>query len=222
VVVFDGPGQGATLEDSHIPMTHEWEKPVGAVLDYFGLDDVTLIGVSLGGCLVMRAAAFDKRVKRVVADDVCTDFYETVLNKFPARARGIIDFLVSYNNGLHKALFNAIVRRVQAKDLMIEWGVAQGMHVMSAATPYDFLRKCKLFNTRNCSPLASQDVLLMAGEKDHYIPFHQFDDQSRMLVNARSVTKRLFTEQETAQNHCQLGNIGLSVEVIGEWVEGLL
>jgi hypothetical protein len=52
---------------------------------------------------------------------------------------------------------------------MIEWGVAQGMHVMGAATPYGFLQKCKLFNTRECSPLVSQDVLLMAGEKDHYL-----------------------------------------------------
>ncbi|MDR3292638.1 MAG: alpha/beta fold hydrolase, partial [Clostridiales bacterium] len=84
VVFFDGPGQGATLEDYHIPMTHEWEKPVKAVLDFFNLKDVTLIGVSLGGYLVMRAAAYDKRIKRVVADDVCADFFETLLRQFPA------------------------------------------------------------------------------------------------------------------------------------------
>jgi predicted esterase YcpF (UPF0227 family) len=34
-------------------MTHEWEKPVRAVLDYFALEDVTLIGVSLGGYWAM-------------------------------------------------------------------------------------------------------------------------------------------------------------------------
>lgn len=37
-------------------MTPQWHKPVAAVLDYFDLDDVTLLGFSLGGCLVMRAA----------------------------------------------------------------------------------------------------------------------------------------------------------------------
>jgi poly(3-hydroxyalkanoate) synthetase len=91
-VIFDGPGQGATLEDYHIPLTHEWEKPVKIILDYFGLSDVTSVGVSLGGCLVIRAAAYEKRIKRVVADDICTDFFETLdiklsifrlINQFP-------------------------------------------------------------------------------------------------------------------------------------------
>src|SRR5262249_10618157 len=54
VVAFEGPGQGRVLEDYHLPMTHRWEKPVQAVLDYFGLDDVTLVGLSLGGCLSIR------------------------------------------------------------------------------------------------------------------------------------------------------------------------
>jgi hypothetical protein len=59
----------------------------------------------------------------------------------------------------------------------------------------------------------------MAGQEDHYIPLHQFYDQQRMLSNARSVTTRMFTSHETAQNHCQLGNVGLSIEVIVDWVE---
>jgi hypothetical protein len=33
VVMFDGPGQGTTLIVEKMPMTHEWEKPVAAVLD---------------------------------------------------------------------------------------------------------------------------------------------------------------------------------------------
>jgi hypothetical protein len=101
---------------------------------------------------------------------------------------------------------------------MIEWGVAQGMHGMGTDTPYEFLRKCTLFNTSEVSPLIDQDVLLMGGQEDHYIPLHQFFDQGKTLANVRSLTSRLFTRKETAQNHCQLGNVGLSVEVIVDWV----
>jgi pimeloyl-ACP methyl ester carboxylesterase len=200
-------------------MTHEWEKPVGAVLDYFNLDDVTLIGVSLGGYLVMRAAAYDKRVKRVVADDVCAEFFATLLRQFPAKSRKLITFLVTHDNKLHAAIINGIIKKLAKKSLMLEWGVAQGEHVMGAKTPYVFLRKCTLCNTREVSPLVTQDVLLMAGQDDHYIPARQFFDQQRTLVNVRSLTSRLFTRKETAQNHCQLGNVGLSIEVIVGWVE---
>jgi len=66
---FEGPGQGAALEDHGLPMIPEWERPVAAVLDHYRLDDVTIVGESLGGGLVIRAAAFEPRISRVVSMD---------------------------------------------------------------------------------------------------------------------------------------------------------
>ena len=40
-------------------MIHDWERAVAAVLDHFGIDSCTLMGVSLGGYLAPRAAAFE-------------------------------------------------------------------------------------------------------------------------------------------------------------------
>ncbi|HTQ22309.1 alpha/beta fold hydrolase [Mycobacterium sp.] len=54
VIAFDGPGQGAALEDSGMIFTTEWHRAVGAVLDHFGLHQAALIGSSLGGCLAIR------------------------------------------------------------------------------------------------------------------------------------------------------------------------
>ena len=221
VIFFDGPGQGASLEDYRLPMTHEWEKPVKAVLDYFNLDNVTVIGVSLGGGLAIRAAAYEPRIARVVTDDICADFFETLLRQFPAASRRLITFLVTHKNRLHAALVNGLIRRLSRKSLMLTWGVAQGMRVMGTSTPYAFLHKCTAFNTRQASPLVTQDVLLMAGQEDHYIPLHQFFDQGQALTHARSLTSRLFTRRETAQNHCQLGNVGLSIRVIVNWAEAI-
>src|SRR4029077_14136234 len=56
VVAFDGPGQGAALEEHGLSMIPEWERPVAAVLDHYRLSDVTAVGESLGGGLVIRAA----------------------------------------------------------------------------------------------------------------------------------------------------------------------
>ncbi len=62
-------------------MTHEWEKPVNTVLDYFKLNEVTLIGISLGGYLALRAAAYEKRIKKVIAYDVIYNFFDCVMSK---------------------------------------------------------------------------------------------------------------------------------------------
>jgi hypothetical protein len=69
-LLFEGPGQGAALELAHLTMSSEWQKPVKAVLDFFHLDAVTLMGFSLGGGLVIRTAAFEPRARRVIAYDV--------------------------------------------------------------------------------------------------------------------------------------------------------
>ncbi|MEO0565366.1 MAG: alpha/beta fold hydrolase, partial [Chloroflexota bacterium] len=70
VVVFDGPGQGGALKSYAMPMDIAWEAPVGAVLDHFRWDDVTLLGISMGGWLCFRAAAFEPRISRVIASSI--------------------------------------------------------------------------------------------------------------------------------------------------------
>ena len=61
--------------------------PGSAVLDYFEVQEITLIGMSLGGCLALRAAAFEPRVHRVVAYDVFTDLLDINLRQTDAITR---------------------------------------------------------------------------------------------------------------------------------------
>ena len=75
-------------------------------------------------------------------------------------------------------------------------------------------------NDLNIHPeLVKQDVLLLAGREDHFIPFKMHDMQLKALVNAKSVTGRIFTEKEQAHNHCQTGNIGLALKTMIDWIE---
>ena len=62
----------------------------------------------------------------------------------------------------------------------------------------------------------------MAAEQDHYVPLRQFHDQMKTLTNVRSLTTRLFTRAEHAQNHCQIGNLGLSLRVIVGWLDAMM
>ncbi len=94
VIAFEGPGQGGALDESGLTMTAEWHKPVSAVLDHFALDRVALIGLSLGGCLVMRAAAFESRVQRVIAYDALTSLLEVSLGQTRPGVSGVLKTLL--------------------------------------------------------------------------------------------------------------------------------
>jgi pimeloyl-ACP methyl ester carboxylesterase len=216
VVMFDGPGQGSTLMREGMALTHEWERPAAAVLNHLGLTDVTLIGISLGGYLALRAAAFEPRVKRVVAFDVMLDFFQCVTSRRGKTVEFALKSLVRL--GLSMPL-DMVGRFMMKRDHYSRWGLEQGMHVTGAASPSDYFFKIRSYECREISSLITQDTLIMAGAEDHFVPLHQFYEQLPLLINARSVTAQVFTRADQAQSHCQIGNLGLAVSQILGWVD---
>jgi pimeloyl-ACP methyl ester carboxylesterase len=217
-IMFEGPGQGAALELAHLTMSPEWQKPVKAVLDFLRLDAVTLMGFSLGGGLVIRAAAFEPRVRRVIAYDIMTNGLECALRPLPPQAqKELLSWIDTGNEGAVDKFF----ADAMAKSLLLDWMMKLAMHNSGQTTPYASLKHYKKYETASIAPLLTQDVLVMAGAEDHYIPVHQLADQIATLTNVRSMTARLFTRAEQAQNHCQVGNMGLAFRVIIEWMESL-
>jgi pimeloyl-ACP methyl ester carboxylesterase len=216
VVVFDGPGQGSALEDFGLTMIPRWERPVAAVLDHYGLDDVAAVGISLGGGLVIRAAAFEQRISYAVAFDILDDFFEVIVRQIGPGIRIPLRALLAARA---RWVINAAAGWAAARKPVSQWGLQQGMHVTGTATPYDFLRTTTALSTRKISRRVVADVLLLAGADDHYVPLKQLGRQAGTLSAARSVTTRVFTAAEQASNHCQLGNLGAAARVINAWLE---
>ncbi len=217
VISFDGPGQGATLIKQNTPMTHEWEKVIKCVLDYFKLDEVIIIGASLGGYFAIRSAAFEPRIKKVISFDVLYNFLECIIGK-----KGfVLRYMAKIGLFFHLSfIMNFIINGfLMKRDVLSEWGFKHGMYTMGCKSPYEFLKKCQLFNCQDISKFVSQDVLVLAGAEDHYVPFNQFFKQIKALSNAKSVTGRIFTKKENAQNHCQIGNMGLAFNVMMNWLQ---
>jgi len=209
IVLFEGPGQGAALRKHNLCMTYEWEKPVGAVLDHFKISDVTLIGISLGGFLGPRAAAFEPRISRVVAYDVYIydhrgGFFQKLLFN-----------LIRLTPNLYNRLVNSLMRRdVIANHIMNQW-----MVVCGADTPFDWALELQHYSVAEIIKFVKQDVLLLAGKEDHMIPVKEYYNYLMGLTNADSVSGRIFTRDEQAQNHCQIGNVKLALDYIIEWIE---
>lgn len=216
VIAFEGPGQGGALNDLSLPMTPDWHKPVKAILDYFKRDHVTLCGLSMGGCLVLRAAAHEPRIDRVIAYDIYPDSLDVNLRQVSWLNLALLKILLSTRA---KAVVNLMARRLASTSPVASWGIAEGMHVTGTSSPYDYLTKIAKYTTTDVSALITQDVLLLAGSADHLVPVEHFYRQIRMLKNARSISARLFTEQESAGNHCQVGNYGLALKTIVNWMD---
>jgi alpha-beta hydrolase superfamily lysophospholipase len=216
VIGFEGPGQGSVLAEQHAPMTTDWHRPVGAVLDTFGIADVTLIGVSMGGCLAIRAAALEPRISRVVAFDVLADLFQAMSQNQPAPLSLAMRGLLAM--GARK-IVDESAGALAHHNIQLEWALGQAKRVFGYDSPTDVIEAARRFHTRDLSSQVRQDALLMAGTADHYIPLDQLWEQARLLSSARSITARVFTAEEQAQAHCQIGNLPLALDVIFSWDE---
>jgi pimeloyl-ACP methyl ester carboxylesterase len=215
VICFEGPGQGGALHESGLFLTHEWHKPVGAILDYFKLEDVTLLGISMGGCFALRAAAFEPRVRRVIAYDVFFDWIGTTFEKLKPIAP-LLGFLL--NSGA-SGPFDLLLAGIMKKSPLFDWAMHQARLVLGVSTSFEVFQKSRSYTTRDVSSQVKQDVLLMAGSEDNLIPLSHFYRQIEALKNPRSLTARLFTREEQAQNHCQVGNLRLAVDYMMDWID---
>jgi pimeloyl-ACP methyl ester carboxylesterase len=211
VYIFDGPGQGAALRESGIYYTYEWEKPIKAILDTYQLDNVTIIGLSLGGMLAPRAAAFENRIQRVVAWGIMPSFYEVILTKVPNGLRALMD-------AEEKEKVNELVQNKMAVDPLVKWAMQHGMFSMNVKTPYDYIKKAQLFEMESIGPQITQDFLLLGSNEDHFIPVELYRRVIDALPNVKSLTYKMYTRHDHAENHCNFGNTELVLNDIIHWM----
>ncbi len=162
----------------------------------------------------MRDAGYE-----VIAFDILTDFSDVVLRQTHPLLRRLLKGLLQLGAS---GIVNRMVARVARTSPVVEWGVQEGMHVTGSRSAFEFLRCVEQFQTADVSASVRQDAPLLGGSEDHYVPVQQWHQQIRILANARSVTARLFTREESAQNHCQAGNYGLALRIIVNWLDAML
>jgi pimeloyl-ACP methyl ester carboxylesterase len=195
--------------------THKWEKPVKAVLDFFGLSDVTIIGISLGGYLAPRAAAFDKRITKVVAWSVFPCFQDVIVGTQKPAMQKLFLLMMKLRA---RTLVNFVFGKKAEKEPLVDWGLKHGMYAYEAKDAYDYARKLKLYDLAPVADRIDQDMLILGAAEDHFIDYHLVDREIAMLKNTKSLTFRLFTAKEDAQNHCNVGNGKLALDTICNWI----
>lgn len=152
VLTFDGPGQGISLRRDKTRLVPDWERVTGKVIDYLesklaakhniDMDRVAVLGASLGGYLVLRAAA-DPRVRAAISTDGCYDLFDVTKSRMPNW------FIGGWLSGwLSDGFFNWVVNRLAAGNFQLRWEFGHSMWLYGVNTPADVMRQMQRYTLR--------------------------------------------------------------------------
>lgn len=216
-LLWEGPGQtGAFFLDRDLHYRHDWEVPTGFVIDYalsrgdVDANRLAMMGYSWGGYYTPRAAAFDKRIKAIVANPIpvhARPFYMALLGLDPDHDyadEAEVQAAMNTSAPLRSHVAEDLVRRCGFEGRpIIEW--------------FEFLRDFELWGLeeRMTCPLLH---IMGEGEGDKFlIPARKFYES---LTCPKA--ERLVHGFEGGEAHCTVNNPGLRDQITFDWLEEVL
>lgn len=220
VLSFDGPGQPAMMHREGMVFRPDWETVVGPVLDYLlarpetDPDRVALMGISLGAVLAARAAAFDPRVKALVAFDGVYDLGENLVRRLVPGLPELRRTLLQVESIPD---LDASLARAMATGTGIRARMHNGAWVLGTDSPRKTLLRMLDFNVADgvaesitCPTLvcSSAGDLLVAGQPEK---LYEHLTCPKTLIS--------FTAEDAADAHVQVGAMRLACSRIGDWLD---
>ncbi|NTX17169.1 alpha/beta fold hydrolase [Myxococcus sp. CA056] len=217
VLMFHGPGQGRALREKGLSFRPDWEKAVSPVVDaaerISGVDPrrILLMGLSFGGALAPRAAAFEPRLALCIANPGVLSWWESHAAHFNRFLPGSLALLKSHPEAFDEAILGLASRWPTAsywlKDVFWKHG---------AKTPSELFRKLEEFTNEAIVERIRCPVLIMEGEAEDVSP-----GQSRKLYDALRGPKHLmnFTQADAAPLHCQAASTAIAEERMFDWLD---
>jgi dienelactone hydrolase len=234
-LLFYGPGQGSMLFERQIPFRYDWENVVTPVVDYLrsrpDVDParIALSGSSLGGVLVVRAAAFEHRLAAVIADPGVLSLWLTWAAKFPPIA-------ALFASGASKQQINTVWKDkiVPHFDAVDRYEVAKtsegyGRQFLHAARAghiftdmYDFGATVQKFTVADVAARITAPTLVTHYQDDQLVvpPAKQGPVVFRLLRCDKEYHR--FTAAQGAQYHCAPMAPQTRNQVVYDWLDGIL
>lgn len=109
----------------------------------------------------------------------------------------IAQWLMNFFNTKFKDASNKIALKNIQKGGMEGWQMSNIMYITKIDAPMSAFDAMQMNETNLHSELVDQDVLVPTSRDDHFIPYKLHDKQLVLLSNARSLTDRVFTKDES-------------------------
>ncbi|MGO9768774.1 MAG: alpha/beta hydrolase family protein [Roseiarcus sp.] len=223
VLAFDGPGQFGPLHRDGLTFRPDWEKVVTPVVDFVAARKdvdarrIALMGVSMGGELAPRAAAFERRLAACIANDGVYDAGAPVLANSPPGQRAVIAQQLRVTDAPE---IDSMLEGLMKTNPTLRWALTHGMYAMGAPTPRAYAAACLDYNLMDGIAEAIRcPTLVCDAEADLF-----FRGQPQALFDHLTCPKTLmrFTEREGAGDHCQAGASRLAFARIYDWLDETL
>ena len=219
VLAFDGPGQGAALRNQGLVFRPDWEKVISPVVDFaltrpeIDPEAIALFGYSLGGLLVARAAAYEQRVAALILDDGLYDLYAASTAGTPA-------FFIRWIDQGRDNRTNRLAALNARFDTGARWGQQNGCWAMGAHSPADLIRKTKAYSLAGVAQRVTAPTLILDAEHDHFSKGQP--QQVEQALTQAATTLVTLTAAEGASEHCHMGALTRSHQVMFDWLDGVL
>lgn len=217
VLIFEGPGQGGVIRLQKIPFRPDWETVVTPVVDFalkrkeVDAKRIVLMGISLGGYLAPRAAAFEKRIRACIANGGVYDFHLTA--RLTPEGETYLD-TVEGAADIDKTIYGRM-----KTDPSLRWVMANAMFTFQAKSPSEWLKMTRRYTLKDVAAKITCPTLIADSEGDKDMP-----GQAKKLFDAVKGPKEfmLFTKDEGAEEHCQMGALLISNARILDWLDDIM
>ncbi|ALG08414.1 alpha/beta hydrolase family protein [Kibdelosporangium phytohabitans] len=219
VLTFDGPGQGEAIHRQGLRFRPDWEAVVSPVVDFatrlpqVDAERIALYGISLSGMLAPRAAAFEPRIKALVAFDGVYDSAQNYIGEFGGDRAQAVAVLTAESAPEVDAAIAAAVEQSPS----LRWLTSHGQWVMGAATPREFLATfCDYALIDGVAGKIGCPTLVCAAENDGF-----FAGQPEALYEHLDCPKQFarFTSADGSDEHCQAGVMVLAGCRVYDWLD---
>lgn len=213
--VFEGPGQGAVIREQRLPFRADWEEVVTPVIDYLLTrpevrpHQLALMGISLGGYLAPRAAAFDHRMSALITNDGVFSY------RFRDKASALPRLEAVYG----RKISQAIMQQVMKYRPGIRWAIENGLYTFQVGSIWELMEATDGWSLEGVADHIQCPTLVCDAEADHF-----FEGQARMLYDALRCPKTFlrFTAEDGAEEHCHFGALLFFNHKVFDWLDSTL